>query len=64
LRYREPLTTARPLVVRGRIEVATGRRLTMSGELTSGETTAVTAQGLYIVTAAVADLLAEHTTGS
>ncbi|MGZ8785431.1 MAG: PaaI family thioesterase [Acidimicrobiia bacterium] len=61
IRYRSPLTTGRPVCVHGRIDDVSGRRLRASGELISEGHTAVTAQGLYVATARVGDLLAEHT---
>lgn len=60
LRYRAPLSTDRPLCLRGRVDEASGRRLRVSGELESDEKVAVTAQGVYVATADVAELLAGH----
>lgn len=60
LRYRAPLTTDRPCCLRGRVDDVSGRRLRVSGELVSDGQTAVTAQGAYIATADVADLLSGH----
>ncbi len=60
LRYRAPLTTDGPLCVRGRVDDVTGRRLRVSGELLADDCPAVTARGLYVATAAVDDLLADH----
>jgi len=57
LRYRSPLTTDRRLLVRGRVDDASGRRLRVSGELISGDQPAVTARGVYVATSTVADLL-------
>lgn len=62
LRYRTPLTTGRPYCLRGRVDDASGRRLRVSGELVSDDQAAVTARGLYVATADVADILAGHTT--
>ncbi len=60
LRYRAPLSTDRPLCLRGRVDETSGRRLRVSGELESDEKVAVTAQGVYVATADVAELLAGH----
>jgi len=60
LRYRAPLITDRPYCVRGRVDDVSGRRLRVSGELMTDDGAAVTAQGLYVATVAVGDLLAEH----
>jgi acyl-coenzyme A thioesterase PaaI-like protein len=57
LRYRTPLTTGRPYRLWGRVDDRSGRRLRVSGELIDGDETAVTARGLYVATAEVADLL-------
>ncbi len=63
LRYRTPLTTGRPYRVRGRVDDVSGRRLRVSGDLLDDGGPAVTAAGVYVATANVADLLAGHATG-
>lgn len=58
LRFRKPTTTGTRYEVRGRVDGRSGRRLQLSGELRAGNEPAVTARGLYVATADVADLLA------
>jgi acyl-coenzyme A thioesterase PaaI-like protein len=60
LRYRSPLSSDRPLCLRGRVDDVSGRRLRVSGELISRDQPAVTARGLYVATENVRDLLAGH----
>lgn len=60
LRYRSPLTTDQPIRARGRVDDVSGRRLRVSGELFSHDQMAASARGLYVATADVSDLLADH----
>lgn len=64
LRYRTPTATGTRYQVRGRVDGRSGRRLQLSGELRAGDEPAVTARGLYVVTAEVADLLAGSAHGA
>ena len=49
LRYRHPVTVHRPIVVRGKVDHRSGRRLRCSATLEVGGRAAVTASGLYLV---------------
>ena len=60
LRYRSPLTSDRPLCVRGRVDDVSGRRIRVSGELLTDDRPAVPGRGLYGATVEVGDLLTEH----
>jgi acyl-coenzyme A thioesterase PaaI-like protein len=60
IRYRAPLPTQRPIQARGRIDTSSDRRLRASGELLVDDEPVVTAQGLYVATEDVAQLLSSH----
>jgi acyl-coenzyme A thioesterase PaaI-like protein len=60
LRYRAPVHLGHTVLARGRIDDGTDRRLRVSGELMMDDQTAVTARGIYVATADVSHLLAEH----
>ena len=60
LRFRRPVHVGDAIVVSGRVDERSGRRLQLSGELLVGDETKVEASGLYLVTRSVADMLARH----
>jgi acyl-coenzyme A thioesterase PaaI-like protein len=60
LRYRRPVNVDDPIVVSGRVDGRSGRRLQLSGELTVDDETSVEASGLYLVTTSVSEMLAPN----
>lgn len=60
LRYRTTLANQGSYRLRGRVDERSGRRLRLSGEVEQNGKPAVTARGLYLVSATVEDILAGH----
>lgn len=60
LRYRRPVHVGEEIVVSAGVDERSGRRMRVSGALTVGEETKVEASGLYLVSVAVDEMLAEH----
>ncbi len=60
LRYRRPVHVDEELVVSAAVEERRGRRLQIAGELTVAEQTRVEGSGLYLATATIEELLADH----
>jgi acyl-coenzyme A thioesterase PaaI-like protein len=60
LRFRRPLPVEGRLRVRARVDDRTGRRLRLSGEIEAEGRAAVSASGVYLVSATIPELLANH----
>lgn len=58
LRYRRPLPVGGRILAQGWVEERSGRRLRLAGRLLAGEEPAVEANGLYVASAEVADIVA------
>jgi acyl-coenzyme A thioesterase PaaI-like protein len=57
LRFRRPVTVDDSIVVSSRVDDRSGRRLRLSGQLTVDDEVRVSASGIYLVIADIADLL-------
>jgi len=60
LRFRRPVEVGETIVVSARVDQRSGRRLTLSGELSVSDEPRVEASGLYLVSVPVEELLAGH----